>query len=50
MITYVSAIRILTKGYLPNTLKTPKKLQEIVTGVKRSLQVTNPGYICHFWY
>ena len=26
--TYVSAIRILAKGYLPNTLLTPKKLQE----------------------
>ena len=24
--TYVSAIRILAKGYLPNTLLTPKKL------------------------
>ena len=25
--TYVSAIRVLAKGYLPNTLMTPKKLQ-----------------------
>ena len=25
---YVSAIRILAKGYLPNTLLTPKRLQE----------------------
>ena len=32
--TYVSAIRILAKGYLPNTLITPKKLQEILSEVK----------------
>ena len=42
--TYVSAIRILAKCYLPNTLITPKKLQEILSEVKRSLQVTNPDY------
>ena len=42
--TYISAIRILAKGYLPNTLITPKKLQEILSEVKRSLQVTNPDY------
>ena len=41
--TYISAIRILGKGYLPNTLITPKKLQEILSEV-RSLQVTNPDY------
>ena len=29
--TYVSAIRILAKGHLPNTLLTPKKLQEILS-------------------
>ena len=39
--TYVSAIRILAKGYLPNTLIKPKKLQEILTEVKRSLHITN---------
>ena len=27
--TYISAIRILAKGYLPDTIITPKKLQEI---------------------
>ena len=27
---YASAIRILVKGYLPNTLITPEKLQEIL--------------------
>ena len=42
--TYISAIRILTKGYLPNTLITPKKLQEILSEVKRSLHITNPDY------
>ena len=30
--TYVSAIRVLAKGYLPNTLLTPKKLERILTG------------------
>ena len=42
--THVSAIRILAKGYLPNTLITPKKLQEILSEVKRSLQLTSPDY------
>ena len=42
--TYISAIRILVKVYLPNTLITPKKLQEIPTEVKRSLHITNPDY------
>ena len=41
---YVSAIRILAKGYLPNTLLTPKELQEILLEVKRSLHITNPDY------
>ena len=35
--TYISAIRILTKGYLPTTLITPKRLQELLTEVKKSL-------------
>ena len=42
--TYVSAIRILANGYLPNTLIKPEKLQEILTEVKKSLQITNPDY------
>ena len=42
--SYVSAIRILTKGYLPTTLITSSKLQGILTEVKRSLQHTNPDY------
>ena len=41
---YVSAIRILAKGYLPNTLVKLKKLQEILTEVKKSLHITNPDY------
>ena len=32
--TYVSAIRVLAKGYLPSTLLTPRKLQEILAEVK----------------
>ena len=42
--TYVSAIRVLTKGYLPNTLITPRKLQKILLKVKKTLQITNPDY------
>ena len=42
--TYVSAIRVLGKGYLPNTLIKPAKLQEILTDIKRTLQITNPDY------
>ena len=42
--TYVSAIRILAKGYLSNTLIKPKKLPEIVTEVKKSLHITIPDY------
>ena len=42
--TYASAIRVLAKGYLPNTLITPRKLQEILAEVKRSLHHTNPDY------
>ena len=36
--------RVLAKGYLPNTLITPKKLQEILSEVKTSLLTTNPDY------
>ena len=52
--SYVSAIRILVKGYLPTTLITPNKLQGFLAEVnklqgflaevKRSLQHTNPDY------
>ena len=44
LMSYVSAIRILTKGYLPTTLITPSKLQEILAEVTKSLQQTNPDY------
>ena len=42
--THVSALRILAKGYLPNTLIKPKKLQKIFTEVKKLLHITNPDY------
>ena len=42
--SYVSAIRILAKDYLPTTLITPGKLQEILAEVTKSLQQTNPDY------
>ena len=42
--SYVSAIRILAKGYLPTTLITPSKLQEILAEVMKSLQQTKPDY------
>ena len=41
---YTSAIRMLAKGYLPNTLITPEKLQGILHEVRNTLQVTNPYY------
>ena len=41
---YVSTIRMLAKGYLPNTLLTSKKLQGILSEVKRSLHITYPDY------
>ena len=34
---YASAIRILAKGYLPNTLITPEKLQGILHEVQKTL-------------
>ena len=42
--SYVSAIRVLAKGYLPTTLITPSKLREILAEVKKSLQHTSPDY------
>ena len=41
---YLSAIRILSKGYLPTTLIPPNKLQDILAEVRRSLHQTNPEY------
>ena len=40
----MSAIRILVKGYLPNTLITPSKLKEILTEVRKTLWITNPNH------
>ena len=42
--SYVSAIKVLAKGYLPTTLITPSKLQEILDTVTKSLQRTNQDY------
>ena len=42
--TYISAIRLLAKGYLPNTLIKPEKSHENLTEVKKSLHITNPDY------
>ena len=39
-----SAIRILVRGYLPNTLVTPSKLKEILNEVRMALQTNNPDY------
>ena len=37
-------VRILAKGYLPISLITPLKLQEILKYVKDTLNKTNPDY------
>ena len=41
---YAKAIRILVKGYLPISLITPYKLQEILNLVKETLIKSNPDY------
>ena len=41
---YATAIRILSKGYLPNTLVTPLKLKEILNEVRSALRIINPDY------
>ena len=41
---YTKAVRILAKGYLPISLITPLKLQEILNLVKKMLTKTNPDY------
>ena len=45
---YISAIRILSNGYLPTTPIPPNKLQDIFAEVKRSLHQTNPDYTLVF--
>ena len=44
MCIYASAIRILAKGDLPNTLVTPSKLKEILSEIRKTLQITNLDY------
>ena len=41
---YAKAVRILAKGYLPISLITPLKLQEILDSVKETLIKTNSDY------
>ena len=41
---YKKAIRILAKGYLPISLISPSKLQEILKAGKEAIQTTNPDY------
>ena len=41
---YTKAVRILAKGYLPISLITPYKLQEIINLVKETLNKSNPDY------
>ena len=41
---YAKAIRILAKGYLPISLITPLRLQDILDEVKTAVQKTNPDY------
>ena len=41
---YASAIKILTKGYLPLSLVSPSKLREILNEIKTALWKTNPDY------
>ena len=45
---YLSAIRILSKGYLLTALIPPNKLQDILAEVRRSLHQTNPDYTLVF--
>ena len=41
---YAKAIGILFKGYLPISLLSPSKIQEILGKVKKVIQTTNPDY------
>ena len=44
LLIYTKAVRILAKGYLPISLITPYKLQEILNSVKETLTKSNPDY------
>ena len=41
---YTKAVRIIAKGYLPISLITPYRLQEIINLVKETLIKSNPDY------
>ena len=41
---YAKAVRVLAKGYLPISLVTQLRLQEILDSVKETLIKTNPDY------
>ena len=41
---YAKVNRILAKGYLPISLKTPLKIQDILDAVKTAIRKTNPDY------
>ena len=41
---YMKAVRILAKGYLPISLITPYKLEEIINTTKETLTRSNPDY------
>ena len=52
---YIKVIRILSKGYLPISLISPLKLQDILNAVKEAIQTTKPDYDIvikwlHFYY
>ena len=40
---YVTAIKVLAKGYLPMLLITPLKLKEILNDVRIAIRKTNPN-------
>ena len=41
---YLTAVRILAKGYLPISVITPLKLKEILNAVRTTVRKTNPDY------
>ena len=41
---YAQAIRLLSKGYIPNSLLSPSKLNIILQKVKQAIQIKNKDY------
>ena len=41
---HIKVIKVLLKDYLPISLLPPSKLQEILSKVKKAIQITNPDY------